>query len=275
MIAGYLANRGFKITGTQHYDASAPGYLDAMAEPAAWRHLIAESNCNYIINCIGVLKHAIRDGDSQSIQRAIRVNAMFPHLLADAANMRGVRVIHMSTDAVFAAAGDKFRRENDPLDCTDAYGKSKALGESCAGNVLNIRCSIIGLDSRKHKGILEWMLQHPDGAELNGFRDQYWNGVTTLQFAQLCEAIFIRGAFDAFRSVSPAHHFCPNPVTTKYDLLCRWRETTRKDVLIRSVDAGDYGASRLLSTEYGSVVSLYPNRTDWSEILTELTTYLI
>jgi dTDP-4-dehydrorhamnose reductase len=269
-VVGVLAGRGWAVSGTQFLHPTAPWYLDATAGPDSWEPLFAASQCDYVINCIGILKNAVDESDAGSVQQAIRVNALFPYEVAQAAAARGARVLHISTDGVFAGGRAEPYRESDPPDCTDHYGRTKALGECRAPNVLNIRCSIVGRDWVEHKGLLEWLLCQPEGGEVQGFRDQLWNGVTTVQFAQLCEVIIEHGAFDHTRRVSPVHHFCPNPIITKYDLLCAWRDVTGKQVAVRAAESRYPGGSRVLATQYDCLPSLYPPRAGWREILREL-----
>jgi dTDP-4-dehydrorhamnose reductase len=269
-VFGYLARRGWSVCGTQFLKPSEANYLDACAGRGAWGPVLAAAQCEYIVNCIGVLKAAIRESDPASVEGAIRVNALFPHELAAVAAECGARVIHVSTDGVFAGGREAPYRENDPLDCTDHYSRSKALGECPAGNVLNIRCSLVGRDAVAHKGLLEWLLRQPDGGDVDGFGDQRWNGVTTLQFAKLCEALISEGAFERVRSISPVHHFCPNGAITKYDLLCAWQAVTGKRVTVRSVASGNPAGSRLLATNYSSLPAIHPIAGSWPEVLSEL-----
>jgi dTDP-4-dehydrorhamnose reductase len=269
-VFDWFARRGWNVAGTQFTDPESPRYLDAAADAACWQPIFAGASCDYAINCIGVLKNAMRDDDAASMSTAIRVNALFPHSLARVAASEGARVIHISTDAVFAEGRSDPYSENDAPDCRDHYGRSKALGECPAANVLNIRCSIVGRDPAKGKGLLEWLLRQPDECEVPGFRDQLWNGVTTLQFAQLCEAIIEQpGAFESARRLSSVHHFCPNPATSKYDLLCTWRRVTGKRITICPTDSKSPGG-RLLSTIYGFPPALYSAPPGWDVVLSEL-----
>lgn len=270
MVACYLSSLGRDVIGTQFSDPSAPWYFDATAGTESWFSVLgAVRSGGYLINCIGILKNLIREEEPASVATAVRVNALFPHLLADSAAKRGLRVIAISTDGVFAPGRQTPCVETDASDCGDAYGLSKAMGESAASNVLNIRCSIIGRDRWERKGILEWLLIQPDESQVTGFRDQLWNGVTTLQFAQLCDALITQDAFESVRRVSHLHHFCPNPVTDKYRLLCDWRDAAGKAVTIVPADSHS-GQSRVLGTVYDCIPRLYLRSEAWLDVLTEL-----
>ena len=150
--------------------------------------------------------------DPAGVERAIRINALFPHQLARAAHRHGVRLIQIATDCVFSGSRGKYT-EADDHDALDVYGKTKSLGELHVPGALNIRCSIIGPEGKGRTSLMEWFLAQPAGSTVNGFTHHLWNGVTTLQFARLCERIILtEGAFDDLAGVSPVHDFRPNEV---------------------------------------------------------------
>jgi dTDP-4-dehydrorhamnose reductase len=257
----------WNVAGTQNNASSAPGYMDLITmDPNDWKAILQSRPYHYVVNCIGILKPAVNDKDSASLRRAILVNALFPHQLAEA--LPGARIIHMSTDGVFSGASRDPYLETHDTDCPDAYGKSKALGECPARNVLNIRCSIIGKDPIGHKGLMEWVLGSAPGSELAGFDDQLWNGVSTTQFAQLCKRIFESDSFDCLRVASSIYHFCPNPPVTKYELLCLIREACGRSIAIRKTASGGR-RSLVLGTAFGQLRDLYPDCPDWLTVLRE------
>ena len=74
----------------------------ALADSATLAFLLA--GCQYAINCIGVIKPRIDEGSAKSVEQAVRVNSMFPHTLAAAAERTGCRVLQIATDCVFSGA---------------------------------------------------------------------------------------------------------------------------------------------------------------------------
>ena len=85
-----------------------------------------------IVNCLGVIKQ--RAAAKQAVP-SIVLNSLWPHRLAEAATKWNGRVIHFSTDCVFA--GDRGRyKEGDHADATDLYGLTKFLGEVATENSL-------------------------------------------------------------------------------------------------------------------------------------------
>jgi dTDP-4-dehydrorhamnose reductase len=211
---------------------------------------------DYIVNCIGVLNSLIDEKDSQSLRKAIRVNALFPHELGSLAQETGTRVIHISTDGVFGRNAGRCL-EDSPSDCAEAYGKTKRLGEVIAPAVLTLRCSIIGPDPIGKKGLLEWFLGQPSGATVRGYTDHRWNGVTTRQFAGLCLQLILRNIFDEVRSEAPVHHFCPNLPVTKYELLLLFKKTFRPDITVDPATTQNMQVSRILDTRYHCLKEIF------------------
>jgi dTDP-4-dehydrorhamnose reductase len=253
------------VDTTQRVDSSAPDYLDLLEMSREdWGRILKRRPYRFVVNCLGILKPAINEADMQSLRRAIVANALFPHELA--AMLPESRIIHISTDGVFSGAQERPYVETDATDCADAYGKSKALGECPARNVVNIRCSVVGRDPAGGKGLIEWVLRAPEGAELTGFEDHVWNGVTTNQLAELCRRIIECDAFESVRAVSGVHHFCPNPPITKYDLVRRVRDAARRDLRIRRGQSGR-ALRRTLGTIHPALPQLYPCGESWESLL--------
>jgi dTDP-4-dehydrorhamnose reductase len=261
------AATGWTVYGTQKSDPAAPSYLDILKMACeAWSAELRRRPFRYVVNCVGILKAAVDERDAASLKRAISVNALFPHELATA--LPDARILHMSTDGVFAEEQERPYVETDASDCRDAYGKTKALGECPALNVLNFRCSIVGRDEKGGKGLLERVLRSADGETLTGFDDQLWNGVTTNQFAELCLRVIRSDSFDRLREISGVYHFCPNPPITKYDLLCRMRTAAARGLTIRR-DISGRPSRRVLETLYKAVGGLFPGGGDWDSLLRE------
>lgn len=255
----------WRVEGTQHQDPAVPGYLDIIRMSSQeWIGRIRSGSYTYVINCAGILKPAVIEGDFQSLLRAIRVNASFPHELAEA--LPETRILHISTDGVFGPEHTNACVETDATDCPDAYGKTKALGECPAQNVLNFRCSIVGRDPREGKGLIEWLLRAPEGSELCGFEDHLWNGVTTNQFAELCTRIITLDSFENLRRVSGVFHFCPNPPITKFDLLCGIAKVAGRTITVRRSRSGT-PCRRILGTLYSEINGIFPTGDDWPHVL--------
>jgi dTDP-4-dehydrorhamnose reductase len=174
------------------------------------RALVDAVEPNWIVNAIGLTKPRIAAGGEAA---ALEVNGRFPYALARVAEEAGARVIQIATDGVFSGARGGYR-EDEPHDALDFYGKSKSLGEAPAANVTHLRCSIVGPEPAGGASLVAWLLAHPRGAQVPGFTDHVWNGVTTPVFGDLCAGI-VREELDL---PSPLH-VVPADTVTKAELL--------------------------------------------------------
>ncbi len=89
-----------------------------------------DKNCpDVIINCAAMTNV---DGCESDYETAFKANAAGVRNLAVSAKKIGAKLIHVSTDYVFAGNGKRPYVEWDKVDPQSAYGASKALGEQYA-----------------------------------------------------------------------------------------------------------------------------------------------
>ena len=209
-----------------------------------WRPLDAErasqddlraalGDAQWAVNAIGIIKPFIHDDNAAEVERATRVNALFPHMLATEAERTGCRVIQIATDCVWSGRKGCYA-EGDPHDCTDVYGKTKSVGEVYSSSMVHLRCSIIGPEPTAGFSLLHWFLKQPNGATVNGYTNHDWNGVTTLHYAKLCLGIMKLASDSTNSALFPhAQHIVPSGTISKADLLKVFaREYRRQDVTV-------------------------------------------
>jgi dTDP-4-dehydrorhamnose reductase len=241
MVFAYLQkNTNFAVTGTTRKKSDkAHFFFDVYDFLEAEKHYAKLKEFDYIINCIGIIKPYCKDNDPAGVLNAISVNALFPHKLAAFLADSKTKILQIATDCVYSGKKGKYT-ESDLHDALDVYGKTKSLGEAQSPNLLNIRCSIIGPEQGKHVSLLEWFLNQEKGATLQGFAHHRWNGVTTLQFAQLCEEIIVKNRFEELRQESAIHHYLPNETVNKYQLLKIMAAVFAKDYqIVKVVNVGE------------------------------------
>jgi dTDP-4-dehydrorhamnose reductase len=179
-----------------------------------------------VVNAVGIVKQ--RDEAKHAIP-SIRVNALFPHQLAELCAARGIRLFQISTDCVFSGLKGKYTEMDDP-DPVDLYGRSKLLGELNRPGCLTLRTSIIGWQLNTFSSLLSWFaLQR--GKRIKGYRKAVYSGLSTAVLARLIGDIIERHP-----DLEGLYHVASEPID-KFDLLMRLREALGwKDV---SIDPDD------------------------------------
>jgi dTDP-4-dehydrorhamnose reductase len=134
-----------------------------------------------VINCIGVIKQRNKINPVDFIL----ANSAFPWRVANHCEHVGAKFIHVTTDCVFSGAKGAYNEES-LHDAIDIYGRTKSLGEP--DNCCVIRTSIIGEELRNKVSLLEWVKSN-EGKTVNGYTNHFWNGITCLTFAKICDII--------------------------------------------------------------------------------------
>lgn len=202
---------------------------------------------NWAVNAIGVIKPYIHDENAPEVERAVKVNAIFPHVLAQAAEKTSCRILQIATDCVYSGIKGAYV-ESDKHDAWDIYGKTKSLGEVYSPNVFHLRCSIIGPEPKAHVSLLDWFLGQARGAKVNGFSNHKWNGISTLHFGKLCLGVIKSGM-----NLPHLQHVVPTGMVTKDELLQVFgQEFGHKDITVARTNAKT-AIDRTLVTENKSM----------------------
>lgn len=169
--------------------------------------VFAQVQPDVVVNCIGLIK---QHKDASDPLLAVTINALLPHRMADLCALMGARLIHVSTDCVFAGIKGGYV-EDDAADANDIYGKSKFLGEVYSPHSITLRTSPIGHELESTYGLLEWFLSQK--ASCKGFSRAIYSGLPSVVFAQIVRDIVIPRA-----DLSGLYHIGAEPIG-KYDLL--------------------------------------------------------
>jgi dTDP-4-dehydrorhamnose reductase len=210
-----------------------------------------------LINAVGIVKQ--RDEANAAIP-SIQVNALFPHLLADLCDNRGIRLIHMSTDCVFSGARGNYT-EYDLPDPVDLYGRTKSLGDLNRHGSLTLRTSIIGWELNHHGSLLEWFASQR-GREIKGYRRAIYSGLWTSTLAELIE-----GLLETRPDLSGLYHVAAEPIT-KYELLLSLRDALHWDDIVIKPDDQFYANRRLIGTRFELATGWRPP--SWDEMISGL-----
>ncbi len=181
---GMLGSALSRVLGAAH-SVTVLRRADFDIETGAWRALPVAGH-DYVLNAAGMINKRQAEAG-----KFYTVNAVFPHALAELCSGHGVRLIHFSTDCVFAGTAAPYY-EDARTDADDLYGQTKILGEPVTG--MTIRTSIIGPELRNGYNLMCWALAQ---CEIKGFTNIFWNGVTTVALANAVNTIIERNLYVA------------------------------------------------------------------------------
>ena len=161
-----------------------------------------------LINCIGLIKQRESSND---LRLAVAINSIFPHRLASLCSEHGCKLIHFSTDCVFAGNVGNYQ-ECDPADATDVYGRSKQMGEVDYGGHLTLRTSLIGHEIESCLSLVEWFLARR--GRVSGYSRVFFSGLPTVEVARVLDEYIL-----SEHELSGLYHLSAEPID-KHRLLC-------------------------------------------------------
>lgn len=220
LITIYFKERGYDVTA---YTLSPFVYceqnivFDAF-DTERFKKMLLDGDYDVIINCIGLLNQVANNNPA----KAVYLNSYLPHLVADTLKEHKAKLIHMSTDCVFAGNTGPYY-EDSLRDGRSIYDRTKALGEIEDNKNLTFRNSIVGPDMNVNGiGLFNWFMKQE--GEINGYTGAMWTGVTTLTLAKAME--------QAIReNLSGLYNLVNNESISKYDLLCLFNHYFKDDKL--------------------------------------------
>jgi len=160
-----------------------------------------------VINCIGLVKQLVEVNDPLA---ALPINAMLPHRLARLCELSGARLVHVSTDCVFAGTRGNYL-ESDPSDALDLYGKSKFLGEVAYPHAITLRTSVIGHELASAHGLVGWFLSQ--AGPVKGYAKAIFSGLPTVELSRIVRDIVLPRP-----TLAGLYHVAAAPIA-KFDLL--------------------------------------------------------
>ena len=187
--------------------------------------VFSEVKPQVVVNCIGLIKQL---ADANDPLQALPINAMLPHRLARLCELGDARLIHVSTDCVFAGTKGNYR-ESDPADATDLYGRSKHLGEVTYPHTITLRTSIIGHELSSSHALLGWFLAQE--GHVKGYTKAIFSGLPTAELARVIREVVL-----PMPELSGLYHVASAPIS-KYDLLKQIADVYGKKIKIIADDA--------------------------------------
>ncbi len=143
-----------------------------LTKPGTIEELIRVSQPDIIINCV-----ALTDVDrcEQIPEEAEQVNAILPRQIAAETHARGIKLVQISTDAVFDGKQGNYI-ETDIPSPLNIYGSTKLAGEKAVletdPQALVCRVNFYGWSISGHRSLAEWFFNKLSAGEsIRGFTD--------------------------------------------------------------------------------------------------------
>ena len=238
------------------FDEAKAIQFDDITDDTALERALGQAKPEAVINCVGLIKQ--RDEASDEAL-TLRVNAEFPHRLAKRCGEAGARLIHFSTDCIFAGTKGNYT-ESDPSDAADLYGQSKHQGEVADAHSVTLRTSVIGHELGTNLALLDWFLSQR-GQAISGFTKAIYSGFTTLEMARIVDRILTKHS-----ALSGVWHVASEPIS-KFALLQLCREKLGWEGVIEPND--EFGCDRSLNADRFNQATGY-TPPSWEAMISEL-----
>ena len=238
------------------FDEAKAIQFDDITDDTALERALGQAKPEAVINCVGLIKQ--RDEASDEVL-TLRVNAEFPHRLAKRCGEAGARLIHFSTDCIFAGTKGNYT-ESDPSDAADLYGQSKHQGEVADAHSVTLRTSVIGHELGTNLALLDWFLSQR-GQAISGFTKAIYSGFTTLEMARIVDRILTQHP-----ALSGVWHVASEPIS-KFALLQLCREKLGWEGVIEPND--EFVCDRSLNADRFNQATGY-TPPSWEAMISEL-----
>lgn len=154
-------------------------------------------------------------------EEAERLNVVVTRQLADLCNKYRIKMVYISTDAVFDGKDPKLYTEEDLVNPLNVYGRTKLTGETFVLKYpqnLVFRTNIYGINIQKKQSFGEWIYYSLiEGKTLNLFTDIDFSPILVNELAELIYKACQKG-------LCGVYHACGTGCITKYDFGIKLRE---------------------------------------------------
>lgn len=250
MLGGEIYKEISKIEAVNLISTTKSGNKDSVkfdAQNDSILDLVKLLEPDYIINCIGINWNQEKKS-LINLWKTFEINSIFPRKLVKAAEQLDSHVIQILSDGVFSGKRGGYH-EKSCCDNLAIYGLSKRLGEIESKNILGLRCSIIGEQSKFNREyLLQWIKSQPKNSLIQGYENYLWNGITTKAFARI-----VSGIVSHQSKIFGKFHLIPTDFVSKFELLTLLtHKYNRTDIQINKTRL-PRTINRTLSTNYPKV----------------------
>jgi len=196
-VVGVTLEPGIQATPFEmiHLDLTQPGVIEKVNE---------DVHPDIIINCV-----ALTDVDhcEQIPDEAWRVNAGLPEALARETSRHKIKLVQISTDAVFDGKRGKYTEE-DPVSPQNVYASTKHDGETAVlatdSQALVCRVNFYGWSISGRRSLAEWFFnKFTLGEPVKGFTDAIFSPLLATDLAGILLDLVEKESHGLFHVVNP------------------------------------------------------------------------
>lgn len=227
-IAGLLGNNIVKrlinrceITGVDIIDMNIPNISYekfSLYETKRLKSHIAQVNPDTLIHTAAAVNV---DECEENPQWAYKLNEEVTRDISDICNELGIKLVYISSDAVFDGESEKLYTEVDTVNPLNVYAKTKLGGEKYVlayERNLVFRTNIYGQNIQDKKSFGEWILSSlQEGKTLNMFEDIDFSPILVSDLAEI-----IYKALEA--DLCGLYHVCATGCISKYEFGIKLKE---------------------------------------------------
>ena len=196
-----------KLTGTPFEIVKAD-----LLETGVCSRLLDEVRPDAVIHTAA---NAIIDACESDPEGARQINAEFPGQLAELCAKRNVRLIHISTDAIFDGMKDGIYTEDDIPNPLGVYAQTKLEGENAVLSVnpdaAVARVNFFGWSLSGKRSLSEFFINHLNaGKPCKGFIDAWFCAIFVADLADILVRMLEKG-------LSGLYHAVGSEALTKYE----------------------------------------------------------
>jgi dTDP-4-dehydrorhamnose reductase len=202
------AGRVHEVTGVDRNTLISAPFRVIKADllnPDAIIRILKESNPEAIIHCAAI---ADLDACESNPYLASQVNTELPSRLADECARRKIRLVHISTDAVFNGQKTGYYSESDLPNPNGVYSTTKYEGEKAVLQVnpaaIVARVNFYGWSLSGKRSLAEFFVNNlSNGRTVNGFTDVTFCPMLVNQLGEILIKMLERGLHGLYHVVGP------------------------------------------------------------------------
>lgn len=218
----YLLRKKYDISGIDRNEIDIKGVntcVGNVQDISLVEELMIRQKTDVLIHCAALVNVDICE---ERPEEGRAMNYTLTKELALICKKNNIKMIFISTDAVFDGKKDGLNNESDLVAPVSMYGKMKAEAEKevlLDPKSLVVRTNIYGYNLRDKRSFGEWVRDTlQDNLELHMFTDVYFSPILVNDLAMILEQCICQ-------DVCGLYHICSTGSISKYDIAVCIRET--------------------------------------------------